>query len=105
LKIKNIIFVFSVFVLGLLLGVFVTVAVIREALPLKEHVAVIGIYLVTGLPVVIILFVYYLSILSYLKRTIGEKGGKIVGRVLTFLLVSILVFSVLFLGLLFSAIA
>ncbi len=103
--VKKSIFVFSVFLLGLFLGVFTTVAVIREALPLKEHAVVIGIYLVAGLPVAIILFLYYLSTISFVIESIGEKGGKIVNRVLTFIIVTILVFSVLFLGLLFSAIA
>ena len=105
LNFKKILFIFSVFLLGLLLGVFVTVAVIREALPLRDHVIIIGIYLLTALPVLIILFAYYLSTISYLKEAVGTKAGEIVGRVLTFFLVSLLVFSILFLGLLFSAIA
>ncbi len=102
---KKITFVFSVFLLGLLLGAFVTTAVIREALPLKAHAVTIGIYLVTCLPVVIILFIYYVSLTKYVKNKLGEKGGEVINRVLTFLLVTILIVSILFLGLLFSAVA
>jgi len=104
LKSSNLSTSFVTFLFGLLLGSFGTAFVIREVFPLREHYLAILIALVAGGPILLILFLWYLSIIRYAQRVFGQRGGEVIGRLLTFIIVSISVFFILVMGIFYAAV-
>ena len=94
----------TAFAFGVCVGGFGAVTVIREAVPLRDHVYAIGLSLLFGFPILSFLFVWYLKTMNNCKRVFGEKGGKIVGSLLAFLVVSVALFFVVVLGIFYAAV-
>jgi len=93
------------FVLGVLFGGFVSLTVLREAIPLRSHVYMIAITGISIIPLSVALFVWYLNILKMVKKTFGTKGGNIIGTLLTFIVVTNIIVFVVVTALFFAAIA
>ena len=94
-----------IFLLGVCLGTFLTVTIIREALPLKQHFPVVVIYTLCITPIFLILFFWYLHIIKVIRHVFGSKEGEAIILIILFLIVTtVLVFSLLS-GLFFFAIA
>lgn len=93
------------FVLGVLFGGFVSLTVLREAIPLRSHIYMIAITTISIIPLSIALFVWYLNILKTVKKTFGQKGGNIIGTLLSFIVVTNILIFVVVTALFFAAIA
>ena len=93
------------FVLGVLFGGFVSLTVLREAIPLRSHVYMIAITGISIIPLSIALFVWYLNILKSVNRAFGTKGGNIIGTLLTFIVVTNIIVFIVVTALFFAAIA
>ena len=92
------------FFFGLSVGGFTTVAVIREAVPLRDHVWAIGLSLVTGAPVIFLMFLWYRSLIKSLLLAFGQKGGSIISSILTFQIVATILIFLVIVSIFFAAI-
>lgn len=92
------------FVFGLAVGAFAAVTVVREAVPLRDHAWMIGIALLTGIPICALLFVWYRALLRSIRTVLGEKGGGIISSIMTFQLVTIVILFLLIVSILYAAI-
>ena len=93
------------YILGLLLGIFLSLTILREALPLKSHIYMISIASISLIPTFIALFLWYLHILKGLKKKLGQKGGELIGTLLTFIIVTNILIFVIVSAIFFAAIA
>ena len=94
-----------IFLLGICMGTFLTVTVIREAVSLKQQMPTVMVYALCITPAFLILFAWYLHIVKLIKQSFGAKGGKAINSILLFLLVTLVVVFVLISGLLFFSVA
>ncbi|RKY75944.1 hypothetical protein DRQ12_10995 [candidate division KSB1 bacterium] len=94
-----------IFLMGLLLGGFGAVTVVREAVPLRDHFYAIVIYSLFTIPVLLILLVWYMRVVKTCKAILGEKGGKLISSIMSFLLIATIVLFILIVGIFFTAIA
>ncbi|MEK7726830.1 MAG: hypothetical protein AAB354_00385 [candidate division KSB1 bacterium] len=93
------------FVFGLCLGGFLAVTVVREAIPLRDHVWAIGLALLTGAPMITIMYMWFKSLLKKVRVVLGEKGGDVISSILTFQLVALLIIFLIVISILYAAIA
>lgn len=93
------------FVFGFCLGGFLAVTVVREAVPLRDHVWAIGLSLLTGVPIIAIMFMWFKSLLKKVRVVLGEKGGDVVSSILTFQIVASLIIFLIVISILYAAIA
>ena len=94
---------FAAFLFGLLVGALGAVVVVREAVPLREHAYVIGIYLACALPLLLIVFAWYLRTVRVFRRLLGEKAGDLVANFTAFVFVGLFVVFLIVIGLLYAA--
>jgi hypothetical protein len=93
----------AIFIFGFCLGGFISVSIIREAVPLRDHVYVIGIYIIYILPIIAALFFWHKSIIKAGMEIFGEEKGDFLGTIFTFIDVSILVILILVIGIFYSS--
>jgi len=93
------------FVFGFCLGGFLAVTVVREAIPLRDHVWAIGLALLTGTPIVVIMYIWFKSLLKKVRMVLGEKGGDMISAILTFQVVAMLLIFLIVISILYAAIA
>lgn len=93
------------FTFGLCFGGLMAVTVVREAIPLRDHVWSIGISLLTGVPILYILYRWYKSLLKSVRLVLGEKGGAVVSSILTFQIVAMTIIFLIVISILYAAIA
>jgi len=91
--------------MGVLLGGFGAVTIIREAVPLREHFYTVVTCIIFTIPIFIILLIWYTKVTNTCRVILGEKGGRLISSIITFLLISIIVVFILIMGIFFSAIA
>jgi hypothetical protein len=101
-KILKIIGIFS---FGLAVGGFGAVTVVREAVPLQNHVWMIGISLACAVPILIGLMIWYLRVVNICRQMLGPKGGQMINAVLTFQLVSNALLILILMSIFYAAIA
>ena len=94
-----------IFIMGVLLGGFGAVTIIREAVPLREHFYTVVTCIIFTIPIFIILLIWYTKVTNTCRVILGEKGGRLISSIITFLLISIIVVFILIMGIFFSAIA
>lgn len=94
-----------VFCFGLAVGGFFAVGVIREAVPLREHVWAIGLSLLFGIPIVTGLIIWYLHLIKDVKRAFGPRGGEIISQILGYQLVSTFLVMLIVISIFYAAIA
>jgi len=92
------------FVLGVCVGGFGAVTVVREAVPLRDHVYAIGLSLLTGGPIVLFLLLWYLRTVRSCRKLFGDKGGRVVGSILAFIVVSLALVFMIILGIFYAAV-
>ena len=102
---SNILSSVLIFIMGVLLGGFGAVTIIREAVPLREHFYTVVTCVIFTIPIFIILLIWYTKVIDTCRIILGEKGGKLIGSIITFLLISTLIFFILVVGIFFSAVA
>lgn len=102
---KNLWSIIGSFVVGLFLGSFAAITLIREAVPLRDHIFVTLTFVVSFIPILIVLWFWFIHINKSLKGSIGEKGGKIFMQLIVFLLVAEVILFVFIAGFYFTAIA
>lgn len=88
----------------MVLGAFVAVIVIREAVPLRDHYIAIIICSVFASIIVFGLILWYLKVVNSCRKAFGEKGGTIINTIMSFLLVSISLLYILVVGIFYMAI-
>lgn len=93
------------FVFGFSLGGFLAVTVVREAVPLRDHVWAIGLALLTGAPIIAIMFIWFKSLLKKVRVVLGEKGGDVISAILTFQIVASMIIFLIVVAILYAAIA
>lgn len=93
------------FVFGFCLGGFLAVTVVREAIPLRDHVWAIGLSLLTGAPIIVIMYMWFKSLLRKVRVVLGEKGGDVISSILTFQLAALLIIFLIVISILYAAIA
>lgn len=93
------------FVLGVCVGGFGAVTVVREAVPLRAHVYAIGLSLIFGLPILLFLFAWYLRTVARCRKLFGDKGGNVVGSILAFIVISLALLFVIVVGIFYAAVA
>ncbi|MFQ5630801.1 MAG: hypothetical protein ACE5I1_18675 [bacterium] len=98
---RNTIFVF---LFGLAVGGFFAVAVIREAVPLRDHVWTIGLSLLFGLPIVSGLIVWHLRLVRDIRRVFGQKGGEMIAQILSYQVVSTFLIILILISIFYAAI-
>ncbi len=79
--------------------------IVREAVPLRDHAWAIGLSVLCGAPVVLIMFMWYQSLLRKVREVLGEKGGGVIGAILTFQIVASLIVFLIVISILYAAIA
>ena len=102
---KNMIYLLLSFVLGLLLGNFLSLTILREAVPLRNHIYMIGFASISIIPIFIFLVVWYYQILRSLEKLIGSKGGHLIGIILAFIVVTNILIFVTVSAIFFAAVA
>ena len=95
----------SSFAFGLAVGGLASVTVVREAIPLREHVWAIGLSLAMGVPIFFLLFLWYKSLLKSIRTVLGEKGGTVISSILTFQVVTTAMLFLLIVSIFYAAIA
>ena len=93
------------FVFGFCLGGFLAVTVVREAIPLRDHAWAIGLSLLTGAPIMVILYMWFKALLKKVRLVLGEKGGDVISSIVTFQLVALLIIFLIVISILYAAIA
>lgn len=101
-KIRYTIFVF---LFGLSVGGFFAVAVVREAVPLSNHVWAIGFSLLFGIPIIGGLVFWHLQLIKACRKAFGPKGGEIISHILSYQVVSMFLVMVIVISIMFAAIA
>jgi hypothetical protein len=101
-KILKIIAVFS---FGLVVGGFLAVTIVREAVPLQSHVWMIAITAACGAPILLGLVVWYLRVVNICRQMLGPKGGEMINAILTFQLVSNALLILILMSIFYAAIA
>lgn len=94
---------FLAFLFGLAMGTMGAVTVVREAVPLRNHVVMIGIYLAGAVPMVLIVFFWYLHVVRTFRKLLGEKAGALVSNFTTLVFVGLFVMYLLVVGLFYAA--
>lgn len=102
---KNVRYTLLVFFFGLAVGGFFAVTVVREAVPLKSHVWMIGLSVLFGGPIVLIIVFWYMRLMGSVKQILGQKGGDIVSQILSFQIVSMVLIVLILISVLYAAIA
>jgi len=92
------------FCFGLLVGAFGAVIVVREAVPLRNHVVMIGLTLVLSGPILLALLIWYFKVINSCRQVLGESGGGIINSIMSFLLVSIVLLFLIISGIFYAAI-
>ena len=91
-----------IFFAGFCLGGFIAVTVIREALPLRDHVVIIVIYTLYVIPIIIALTFWYLKIIKSCRQMYGEEKGSFIGTIISFIWISVLVIFILVIGIYYT---
>ena len=102
---KNLWGILGSFVVGLFLGSFAAITVIREAVPLRNHIFVTITFVGAFLPILIVLWLWFLAIVKGIRQALGEKAGKLILNLITFLLVAEVILFIFVAGFYFTAIA
>ncbi len=97
--------IFGVFAFGLAVGGFGAVTVVREAVPLQNHVWMIGISLACAVPILLGLLVWYMRVANICRQMLGPKGGEMINAILTFQLVSNALLILILMSIFYAAIA
>ncbi len=92
------------FFFGVMTGGFFAVAVVREAVPLRDHVWMIGLTLLFGAPILVMLGMWYFRLMETVKQAMGPKGGEVIGQILSFQLASFILFALIFIVILYAAV-
>jgi hypothetical protein len=95
----------GIFAFGVAVGSFAAVTVIREAVPLRDHVWAIAISVASAVPILIALTVWYLRVVSACRRVLGAKGGEVINGILTFQMVSTALLILILMSIFYAAIA
>jgi len=93
-----------IFFAGFCLGGFIAVTVIREALPLRDHYVIIGLYILYVIPIIIALSYWYVKIINSCRQMFGEEKGSFIGTILSFILLSVLIIFILVIGMHYTAV-
>lgn len=102
---KNTWSIIGSFVVGLFLGSFAAITVIRESVPLRDHIFLTITYVVCFIPILVVLLLWYIHMTKELRESLGEKGSKIFTQLITFLLVAEVILFIFVAGFFFTAIA
>ena len=78
---------------------------VREAIPLRDHVWAIGLSLLTGAPIMVIMYMWFKSLLKKVRLVLGEKGGDVISSILIFQIVALLIVFLIVISILYAAIA
>jgi len=97
--------ILAVFSFGMVVGGFGAVTVVREAVPLQNHVWMIAISLACAAPILIGLVVWYLRVVNVCRQMLGPKGGEMINAILTFQLVSNALLVLILMSIFYAAIA
>ncbi len=87
------------------LGSFAAITVIRESVPLRSHIFVTLTFVGSFIPILIVLWWWFLGIVKQMKISLGEKGGKLFIQLIAFLLVAEVILFIFVAGFYFTAIA
>lgn len=101
-KVRNAI---AIFFLGLAVGGFFAVVVVREAVPLRDHVWMIGMSMAAGSPIIAALLYWYFRLARAMRTTLGPKGGALIAQILGFQIVSTILVFIVLLSIFYAAIA
>ena len=102
---KNLWSIIGALVVGLFLGSFAAITVIRESVPLRDHIFVTLTFVGAFIPILIVMWFWFLSISRLLSKNLGAKGGNLFTQVLAFLLVAEVILFIFVAGFYFTAIA
>ena len=102
---KNLWSIIGALVVGLFLGSFAAITVIRESVPLRDHIFVTLTFVGAFIPILIVMWFWFLSISRQLSKNLGAKGGNIFTQVIAFLLVAEVILFIFVAGFYFTAIA
>ena len=101
---KNLWSIIGALVVGLFLGSFAAITVIRESVPLRDHIFVTLTFVGAFIPILIVMWFWFLSISRLLSKNLGAKGGNLFTQVLAFLLVAEVILFIFVAGFYFTAI-
>ena len=93
------------FIFGFCMGGFLAVTVVRESIPLRDHVWAIGLALLTGVPMITLMYMWFKSLLRKVRLILGEKGGDVISSIVTFQIVAMLIIFLIVISILYAAIA
>jgi uncharacterized Tic20 family protein len=93
------------FCFGVVVGGFLTIIAIREAIPLRDHYMAILVSSIFAVFIVAALILWYFKVVKVCYKVLGEKGGGMINTILSFLLVSIVLLFLVVVGIFYAAIA
>ena len=99
-KIINVPVLFSFF-LGVVAATLGILTLRHEIWPLAGHVGIVIIYSILMVPLAIFLFVWYKRVVDSCHIALGEKVGKMIDNVLSFLIVTLITVFALIIGIFF----
>lgn len=97
-------FVFS-FCFGVIVGAFMATIIVREAVPLRDHFKVILLASSLGAVIFLGLLFWYLKVVSTCKKAFGEKGGRVISNIISFVVVSTILGFIVVVAIFYAAIA
>ncbi len=98
-------FALALFFFGVAVGGFFAVTVVREAVPLRDHVWMIALTLVFGTPILLGLALWYIRMVRVTRKVLGPKGGDLISQLLGFQIASTALILVVLLSIFYAAIA
>jgi len=102
---KNLWAIFGGFVVGACLGAFAAVTLIREAVPLRSHIWVTVTFVGAFLPILAVLWIWFVILARKLRKNLGEKAGGLILQLIAFLLIAEVILFIFVAGFYFTAIA
>lgn len=92
-----------IFIFGFSLGGFVAVALVREAVPLRDHIYVMIVYIIYVFPIFIGLFFWYKSVIRSIRKFVGDEKADFYASLFSFFFVSLIVIFILTIGLFYTS--
>lgn len=91
----------SAFVIGMLSGIFGVITFRHEIWPIAGHVKEMTLYVVSVVPIFLILFIWYMKIIESSKKVFGRSLGELINAILSFLLVTLILLFAVIIGIFF----
>ncbi|MFQ5822510.1 MAG: hypothetical protein ACE5JB_00455 [bacterium] len=100
----SIIAVISAFLVGMFSGAFAIITFRHEIWPISGHVKEMALYVISSVPIFVILLMWYLKVIKFCGKVLGEGLGRLINAILSFVLVTLILLFAVIIGIFFVVI-